>query len=106
MAGLEVGSEAPDFTLLEAPGKKVTLSEELKKGPVVLVFYPADFTSVCQEELCMFRDALVEYNDIDVVNQRIEWFKDGNGLRLLSSPECRLGDSSYLGRPMLECAYL
>ena len=64
MAGLEVGSEAPDFTLLEAPGKKVTLSEELKKGPVVLVFYPADFTSVCQEELCMFRDALAEYNDI------------------------------------------
>jgi peroxiredoxin len=64
LSGLEVGSEAPDFTLLEAPGKSVTLSEELQKGPVVLVFYPADFTSVCQEELCRFRDVLAEYNNM------------------------------------------
>ncbi|MHA2160708.1 MAG: redoxin domain-containing protein [Candidatus Thorarchaeota archaeon] len=64
MSGLEVGSEAPDFTLLEAPGKTVTLSEETQKGPVVLVFYPADFTSVCQEELCKFRDVLAEYNNM------------------------------------------
>ncbi|MFW9805770.1 MAG: redoxin domain-containing protein [Candidatus Thorarchaeota archaeon] len=64
MAGLEVGSEAPDFTLLESPGKSVTLSEELQKGPVVLVFYPADFTSVCQEELCRFRDALTDFNNL------------------------------------------
>ena len=64
MSGLEVGSEAPDFTLLEAPGKNVTLSEEIQKGPVVLVFYPADFTSVCQEELCRFRDVLADYNNM------------------------------------------
>lgn len=64
MSGLEVGNEAPDFTLLEAPGKSVTLSEELQKGPVVLVFYPADFTSVCQEELCRFRDVLTDYNNM------------------------------------------
>ena len=64
MAGLEIGSEAPDFTLLEAPGKTVTLSEEIQKGPVVLVFYPADFTSVCQEELCRFRDVLADYNNM------------------------------------------
>lgn len=64
MAGLEVGNEAPDFTLLESPGKSVTLSEELQKGPVVLVFYPADFTSVCQEELCRFRDALTDFNNL------------------------------------------
>jgi peroxiredoxin len=59
---ITVGSTAPDFTLWEAPGKSVTLSEELKKGPVVLVFYPADFSSVCEKELCQFRDALAEYN--------------------------------------------
>lgn len=59
---VDVGSKAPDFTLLEAPGKSITLSDELKKGAVVLVFYPADFTRVCTEELCLFRDALVEYN--------------------------------------------
>ncbi len=64
MSGLEIGSEAPDFTLLEAPGKTVTLSDEIQKGPVVLVFYPADFTSVCQEELCRFRDVLTDYNNL------------------------------------------
>ncbi|MHA1943923.1 MAG: redoxin domain-containing protein [Candidatus Thorarchaeota archaeon] len=64
MSGLELGSEAPDFTLLEAPGKTVTLSDEIQKGPVVLVFYPADFTSVCQEELCRFRDVLADYNNM------------------------------------------
>ena len=64
MTGLEVGNKAPDFTLLEAPGKNITLSEELQKGPVVLVFYPADFTSTCQEELCRFRDVLADYNNM------------------------------------------
>ena len=62
MTKLNVGSEAPDFTLWEAPGKSVTLSEELKKGPVVLVFYAADFSSVCQKELCQFRDVLTNFN--------------------------------------------
>jgi peroxiredoxin len=64
LSGLEVGSKAPDFTLWEAPKKSVTLSEELEKGPVVLVFYPADFSSVCQAELCQFRDDLARYNDL------------------------------------------
>ncbi|MBN2230902.1 MAG: redoxin domain-containing protein [Candidatus Thorarchaeota archaeon] len=64
MTHLTIGSEAPDFTLWEASGKSVTLSEEIKKGPVVLVFYPADFSSTCQEELCRFRDVLVDYNSL------------------------------------------
>ena len=64
MGGLQVGTEAPDFTLLEAPGKSVTLSMELEKGPVVLAFYPADFTSVCTEELCTFRDTMADFNDL------------------------------------------
>ncbi|MFX1482756.1 MAG: redoxin domain-containing protein [Promethearchaeota archaeon] len=64
MSRLTIGSKAPDFTLWEAPGKSVTLSEELKKGPVVLVFYPGDFTPVCQEELCRFRDVLADYNEM------------------------------------------
>ncbi|MBD3405975.1 MAG: redoxin domain-containing protein [Candidatus Lokiarchaeota archaeon] len=62
--GLQTGSKAPDFTLLEAPGKSITLSKELEKGPVVLVFYPADFSSTCQEELCTFRDAIATYNKL------------------------------------------
>jgi peroxiredoxin len=62
--GLKAGDKGPDFTLWEAPDKSVTLSEELGKGPVVLAFYPADFTSVCQKELCTFRDALAAYNKL------------------------------------------
>ncbi|MFW9917727.1 MAG: redoxin domain-containing protein [Candidatus Thorarchaeota archaeon] len=64
MSSLKVGDQAPDFNLLYSKGMSIKLSEELKKGPVVLVFYPADFSSVCQEELCTFRDALSEFNDL------------------------------------------
>ena len=64
MSNLKVGDQAPDFNLLYSKGKSIRLSEELKKGPVVLVFYPADFSSVCQEELCTFRDTLSEFNDL------------------------------------------
>ena len=60
--GLKVGANAPHFTLIEAPGKTITLSNELKKGPVVLVFFPAAFTPVCTQELCRFRDAMEDYN--------------------------------------------
>ena len=89
MSGLEVGNEAPDFTLLEAPGKSVTLSEEVQKGPVVLVFYPADFTSVCQEELCRFRDVLADYNSMgaNVLGISVDGifshkaFKEANGIQ-------------------------
>ena len=86
---MKVGDNAPDFTLLEAPGKSITLSEELEKGPVVLIFYPADFTSVCQEELCIFRDALAEYNELGagVLGISVDGlfshkaFKEANGIQ-------------------------
>jgi peroxiredoxin len=67
MSSLKVGDHAPDFNLLYSKGKSIRLSEELKKGPVVLVFYPADFSSTCQEELCTFRDALSEFNDLGAI---------------------------------------
>ncbi|MHA2020374.1 MAG: redoxin domain-containing protein [Candidatus Thorarchaeota archaeon] len=86
---VDVGSNAPDFTLWEAPGKSVTLSDELEKGSVVLVFYPADFTSVCEEELCRFRDALADYNDLgaNVIGISVDGifshaaFKEKNGIQ-------------------------
>ena len=89
MTKLTVGSDAPDFTLWESPGKSVTLSEEIKKGPVVLVFYPADFTSVCQKELCSFRDALAKYNSLgaNVLGISVDGifshgaFKEKNGIQ-------------------------
>jgi peroxiredoxin len=53
-----LGSKAPDFTLPNQDRAPVTLSAELAKGPVVLAFFPAAFSSVCQKELCTFRDGM------------------------------------------------
>jgi len=49
--GLTVGTKAPDFTLPDAFGTKVTLSEELKKGPVVINFYRGSWCPVCNIHL-------------------------------------------------------
>jgi peroxiredoxin Q/BCP len=52
---LPVGTAAPDFTLADDAGKKVTLSK-LRGRSVVLVFYPGDDTPGCTKQLCQFRD--------------------------------------------------
>jgi peroxiredoxin len=43
---LAVGDRVPDFTLPSSLGQPVTLSDELKRGPVVLAWYLFDFGSV------------------------------------------------------------
>ena len=53
---LAVGSPAPDFSVPDHNGSRVTL-QEFRGRNVVLVFYPADNTSVCTKQLCEFRDA-------------------------------------------------
>lgn len=53
---LRAGDKAPDFELSNDCGKKVRLSELLAGGPIVLYFYPADFTPICTREACLFRD--------------------------------------------------
>jgi peroxiredoxin len=50
-----VGSEAPDFTLTSDANEPVTLSSH-RGRPVVLVFYPWDFSPTCQGEMCEYRD--------------------------------------------------
>jgi glutaredoxin-dependent peroxiredoxin len=57
----DVGSKAPDFTLMNQDREAVTLSQ-LKGKPVVLAFFPAAFSGVCQKELCTFRDSMAELN--------------------------------------------
>lgn len=51
-----IGDAAPDFELPAGDGSTTRLSEQLKNGPVVLYFYPADFTPVCTAQACMVRD--------------------------------------------------
>jgi len=57
---IEPGKPAPDFTLTDQNGDKVTLSK-LKGSPVVLYFYPRDDTPGCTKEACAFRDAFSDY---------------------------------------------
>jgi peroxiredoxin Q/BCP len=54
------GQIAPDFTLADQHGKKVTLSK-LKGSPVVIYFYPKDDTPGCTKEACDFRDSFASY---------------------------------------------
>jgi peroxiredoxin Q/BCP len=50
------GSLAPDFDLADQDGRRQTLSSLLAEGPLILYFYPADFTPGCTKEACSFRD--------------------------------------------------
>jgi len=65
LAALTVGSKAPDFTLQATQGGNVftfSLADALKKGPVVLYFYPAAFTPGCTIEAHEFADAIDQYH--------------------------------------------
>ncbi len=53
---LAIGAHAPEFTLPDADGRSVSLKALLKHGPLVLYFYPADFTAGCTREACQIRD--------------------------------------------------
>jgi thioredoxin-dependent peroxiredoxin len=63
-AALSTGAKAPDFTLQATQGGNVftfSLADALKKGPVVLYFYPAAFTKGCTIEAHEFADAIDQY---------------------------------------------
>ena len=61
---VDVGSKAPDFTLTNQDRQPVTLSG-LRGKPVVLAFFPAAFSSVCQKEMCTFRDSMARLGKAD-----------------------------------------
>ena len=53
---LKNGTQAPAFTLPDADGTDVSLGDLVAEGPLVLYFYPADFTPGCTKEACAIRD--------------------------------------------------
>lgn len=53
---LAKGVKAPEFELADQDGRKHTLKALLADGPLILYFYPADFTPGCTKEACSFRD--------------------------------------------------
>ena len=65
---LKTGSKAPEFVLENDRGGETSLSELLQEGPLVLYFYPADFTPGCTKEACSIRDI---HNDIQAVGLQV-----------------------------------
>jgi peroxiredoxin Q/BCP len=53
---LETGTKAPEFVLNMHDGTETSLSALLQTGPLILYFYPADFTPGCTKEACAIRD--------------------------------------------------
>jgi len=53
---LKQGDRAPDFTLPDQDGRPCRLRDLLTEGPLILYFYPADFTPGCTREACDLRD--------------------------------------------------
>ncbi|MDT5312021.1 MAG: thioredoxin-dependent peroxiredoxin [Mycobacterium sp.] len=111
---LAVGDKAPAFSLSDADGKTVKLSD-FKGRKVVVYFYPAASTPGCTKQACDFRDSLAELNEagLDVVGispdkpERLAKFRDAESLSfpLLSDPERKVltewgafGEKSMYGK--------
>ncbi|MGH3832480.1 MAG: peroxiredoxin [Pseudonocardiaceae bacterium] len=62
---LEIGDQAPDFTLQDQHNQKRTLSEFRGHRSVLVVFYPFAFSPICDGELCQLRDDLAEFQNSD-----------------------------------------
>ena len=61
---VDVGSTAPDFTLMNQDRQPVILSAQRGK-PVVLAFFPAAFSGTCTSELCTLQDSLARFNAVN-----------------------------------------
>ena len=64
MTALTVGSQAPDFALPSTPDQKVSLSE-FRGRNVVLVFYPADWSPVCGDQLALYNELRDQFDDMN-----------------------------------------
>jgi peroxiredoxin len=61
---LAAGTAAPDFTLNVTPDQQLSLSD-LKGKPVILAFYPADWSPVCGDQMGLYNEVLSEFHKLD-----------------------------------------
>ncbi len=91
LASLQVGTNAPDFKAQASLGGKVfgfSLADALKKGPVVLYFYPAAFTKGCTIEAHAFADAMDKFSALHATVIGVSADPIGK-LQQFSVSECR-----------------
>lgn len=94
---LQKGDRAPGFALADETGRAVQLDELLRQGPIVLYFYPADFTPGCTREACDIRDMYEDISDVGMTvvgvspqdSESHEAFRSKHQLpfKLLADPE-------------------
>jgi len=85
---LHPGAEAPDFTLNSTPDQTVSLSE-FRGQPVILAFYPADWSPVCGDQMALYNEILPEFRKLgaELLGISVDgtWchaaFKDARGLQ-------------------------
>jgi peroxiredoxin len=58
---LPAGTSAPDFTLPVTPDQKLSL-RDLRGQPVILAFYPADWSPVCGDQMALYNEVLSEFH--------------------------------------------
>ena len=61
---LPAGTPAPDFSLHSTPDQAVSLSE-FKGRPVIMAFYPADWSPVCSDQMALYNEVLEEFGRFD-----------------------------------------
>lgn len=61
---LEQGAKAPDFTLYATPNQTLSLSD-FHDQPVILIFYPADWSPVCGDQLALYNEIRSEFDRFD-----------------------------------------
>src|SRR5205085_3630981 len=106
-AALKVGTKAPDFTTTGAVGGKefkLHLTEQLKKGPVVLYFFPKAFTSGCTAEAHAFSESIGEFKKAgaQVIGMSAD---DLPILKKFSVEECRSAFPVATANPATQKAY-
>ena len=106
-AALPVGAKAPDFTTTGAVGGKtfnLHLAQQLKKGPVVLYFFPKAFTSGCTAEAHAFSESIGDFKRAGA--QVIGMSADGIAtLKDFSVKECRSAFPVATATPATQKAY-
>jgi peroxiredoxin len=59
---LEAGTVAPDFELKRTPDQAVLLSD-FRGRPLIMAFYPADWSPVCTDQMALYNEVLPEFNE-------------------------------------------
>lgn len=63
---LSIRQKAPEFSLSNTTGGKFSLSKDAKNSPLIIFFYPKDFTKECTKEVCGFRDNFSFFKKVNI----------------------------------------